>query len=407
MDELRVVRREDDSLIVATEAGEEFRLIVDAAVLAELRGVARGAADGVRVRPREIQSLVRAGKTRAEIAELTGAEESDIERYEGPVLAERKFILSSAHKIAVRTSPVEHGEEQFGAVVAERLIGLGATQIEWDSWRDEEAGWMVGLEFSARDVDHRAIWSFDHRKGVLSPITPDAVTLSKQGEVGDRLIPKLRAVDDLDGRGRFDSGAFDRADALLDEGAHETGLQADSVESITGEDPGFSPAAEAALKAGHPSTGSIPVISGDSEYARRREIEERAIKSSTPDLPDLGQTADLLEALRRRRGEREGTGVAEEQMTDDQALPQPVPLYTLDPDPKISDETTPREFDQLPTVKNLDSAAPAMNHPQQPAVEPSSFENEAKPESAKRGKGRASIPSWDDILFGTRGDGDD
>jgi len=96
MDELRLVRREDQSLIVATETGEEFRLVVDETVLAEFRHLSRPPRGATRANPREVQALVRAGKTRAEIAAETGLEESDIQRYEEPVLAERRYVLERA-----------------------------------------------------------------------------------------------------------------------------------------------------------------------------------------------------------------------------------------------------------------------------------------------------------------------
>src|SRR5690606_35012534 len=124
-------------LVVATNAGEEFKLVVDEAVLGELRQLSRRKADPSKASPREIQSLVRAGKSRAEIAQLTGLEEADIERYEAPVLAERRYILELAQAVDVRTTVEEGEEQQFGTVIAERLIGLSGDQIEWSSWRDE------------------------------------------------------------------------------------------------------------------------------------------------------------------------------------------------------------------------------------------------------------------------------
>lgn len=399
MDELRVVRREEGSLIVANEAGDEFRLLVDASVLADLRHLARESGSGSRVSPRAIQALVRAGKTRAEIIEALDIEESDIERYEEPVLAERRFILSSAHQIPVRTSPADQKEQQFGAVIAERLIGLVAEGIRWESWRDDEAGWMVSLEFDAQGVDHRAIWSFDHRKGLLSPVTQDAVSLSKQGDVGDRLIPKLRAVDDLEPRGKFESGAFEEPDDLVQtESPMNDG--AESPEEVAAP-PLFSTGAEAALKAGHPSTGSIPIIDDDSEFARRREIEERAIKTSDPVAQDLGQTADLLEALRRRRGEREGSETGGVSEADSRVPPQPVPLRVLDSEASAPDRVIqqPDEFLSGATLETVDDASQ-----EQSGAAP---DKAPKPEGSKRGKGRSPIPSWDDILFGTRSDGDD
>lgn len=399
MDELRVVRREDQSLIVAGEAGEEFRLIVDSSVLAELRHLARQASGGARINPREIQSLVRAGKTRAEIMDLTGAEDSDIERYEEPVLAERRFILSSAQRVPVRTSPAEQSEEQFGAVIAERLIGLAAQKISWSSWRDEEAGWMIGLDFLSYDVSHRAVWSFEHRKGLLSPITPDAVSLSKQGEVGDRLIPKLRAVDATSEHDRFDSDAFHR-DELRSVDTELQPAPALAADPEVDEDtvpakPHMSAGTEAAMRAGHPSTASIPVVNPEDEFARRREIDQRAIKTPEPEEHDLGQTADLLDALRRRRGARDSA--VEKVMNEpreeehDAAPVQQLPLRG------IRDwGGTDQKPETLPAQEtSIDEATPT---PESAADKPA--------DAAKRGNRRASIPSWDDILFGTRSEED-
>lgn len=416
MDELRVVRREDQALIVSNDAGEEFRLPVDHTVLSELRHFQRQSqsATAARIKPREIQALIRAGKSHAEIIALTGAEESDIERYEEPVLAERAFILQNAHAVPVRTSPDDEHDQQFGAVIAERLIGLEAQHIVWSAWRDPEAGWMVGLEFDARDVHHRAIWSFEHRKGVLAPITPDAESLSRQGEVGDRLIPKLRAVETSGDKDRFDSGAFERTVALPD--AHtepeSAGDAAQDEDAAIGDDtlPGpFSPAAEAAYRVGHPSTGSIPVVQTKDEFARRREIDQRAINTPEPELPELGQTADLLDALRRRRGARQDP---EPKASNRDVSPsQPLPLQDVT---EITAPTnvTPLDDDSAETghilqFRDTHPASPvppsstADRSPESPAQD-----SDAAPRDTKRTKGRTSIPSWDDILFGTRSEED-
>src|SRR5699024_9887635 len=46
-------------------------------------------------------------------------------------------------------------------------------------------------------------------------------------------------------------------------------------------------------------------LSEADEYQRRRGIEERAI-ASDPEQRDLGETSDLLDALRKRRQDRDG-----------------------------------------------------------------------------------------------------
>jgi len=434
MDELRLVRRDDQSLVVATDAGTEYRLVVDETVLAELRALTRQTRTGAKVNPREVQSLVRAGKTREEIAAITGLDEVDIERYEEPVLAERRYILDLARAVPVRANANEEVNQEFGTAIAERLIGLDASAPEWKSWRDDEAGWMIGLNFTVRKQEHHAVWSFDHRKGLLAPITPDATNLSQQGDVGDRLIPKLRAVDSED---RFDSGAFDVSAVADDDTAHDLGAaQQSSTESGEathdrtesthqgGGGTAVSPKRfPSKVAPDHPSTGSIPIVDADAEFARRRHIEERAIKTPERELPDLGQTADLLDALRRRRGERES------QNADADAAPrQPVSiLRNLDQsrpgedDPSgvmpSSDEHDTAEIEEIRSEREQTPlplhTGPGGRSPEEiehtdatPAEHRDEQKSEGSESRGKRGKGRASIPSWDDILFGTRSEDD-
>ena len=434
MDELRVVRREESALILANELGEEYRLVVDESVAADVRQLSRRVSSASTVRPREIQALLRAGKTRSEVAAETGLEEADVERFEEPVRAEQRYILELAHGVPVRTNPVnEPGgkpeEQLFGQVIAERLVSLGNSTSKWRSWRDEATGWLVGLAFDSRDGDHDAVWSFDHRKRLLSPLTPDATNLSKSGEIGDRLIPKLRAVDN-EQTGRFDSDAFD-PDRLLAETGEVSGSVASAPEAAGG-----SPAE---------AEGDDEALSADAEYARRRDIDHLAVNTPSEGPEDLSQTADLLDALRRRRGERslelagleedeedaEGTGDAPTtpgadvsddtaQMHRSERTRKPgagVNIWGAGgvagaPDP----DAPPREPSRLRPVDLAAGVTPA----EQPAStggaddagKPDSAE-EAADESAERTprqssskKGRSSIPSWDDILFGTRSDDD-
>lgn len=406
MDELRFVRRDDRSLIVANDAGDEFRFVVDEAALSELRHLARRERQPGKVGPREIQSLIRAGKTRAQVASETGLDDADIERYEEPVLAERRYILERAHAVPVRTEANDDGDQRFGAVIAERLAALGSETSEWSSWRDEERGWMVSLEFASHDVGHRAVWTFDHRKSVLSPINPDAVNLSKQGDVGERLIPKLRAVDTAERSGRFDSGAFDAE-----------GLPSDGDDEGRPEDEGARETSDEAT-----SSPADPNV----EFARRREIDQRAISSDAEASADLSQTADLLDALRKRRGERD-QGKRQEADPSPELQPQELDLAALGnseadggsgsgaaPDPARGERAHPTRTpepgsDAPPAPRSIWSTAGVSGTPSRtvtPAPTPPESSAEAPEAERTTKKGRASIPSWDDILFGTRSDED-
>lgn len=356
--ELRFVERDERSLIVTDDNGVQYRVPVDDDMLSELRSLLRAPrSDAPKVNPREIQSRLRAGEAREDVMEATGAELSDIERYEGPILAEFRYIIETARAVPVRTEhTIEDVEQVFGEIIDERLQQLEASATVWSSWRDEESGWMVKLTFESRSIHHEAVWSFDHKKQVLTPITPDAVNLSKQGEVGDRLIPTLRAVDAPAQGDRFDSGVFE---ALTDDPAD---LTDDS------EEPG---------EANENATEPTPVkdTQTDSEYERRLEIEQRAIATAETPVENLGETADLLDALRRRRGAREA--LASERGHEAPATD--------------AEQGTPSDSAPVP------SSEPDAPHALRIAQD--------SPERGAK-KGRTTIPSWDEILFGTRSDED-
>ena len=116
MQTLSVLAVEDGAIILASPAGERFRLPVDAALRARITSPIV-ASDEKRLSPREIQAHVRAGLTADQVAAMTGVPVGFIERFVGPVLAELAYIVESA--LAVRLPPETDGARSrtFGAVM--------------------------------------------------------------------------------------------------------------------------------------------------------------------------------------------------------------------------------------------------------------------------------------------------
>ena len=346
MQELKVIGVENGALMLASDDGERYRVEIDESLVSRMR--ANVASDGPvrRLAPREIQAQIRAGLTAEDVARVTGASLEYIRRFEGPVIAEREYVVESALNVpvhmAVETDPLASGAT-FGSVIRERLAESGAEGERWSSWKEQGGGWIVKLTFTANTVERDARWGFEPKKQSLSPLNQEAVTLSQQGELPQSLVPRLRAVP-LDERdsGRFDSGAF------------------------TAEELGVAPIDESA-------DAAIPFEFG----ARPQAVDE---------TPGTHHTADLLEALRRRRGEREPLdldnaeqGLATHPSTGVVKLVD-VPL-DLEDAPR-----TPPEPDARPTAKASGSSG-------------------ATGPLGKR-RGRASMPSWDEIVFGARTDDD-
>ncbi|MFC4223679.1 septation protein SepH [Lysinibacter cavernae] len=400
MQELRVVGNENGALVVSNDAGESFSVVADDALFAEVRRLQKRDADAVRVSPRIIQTHIRAGRTAEEVSELTGASIADVERYEGPVLAERGYILDSALAVSVvlNTAEAELQPHSFGEALDLRLDTLSATGRTWTCWRDDEDGWLVKLAFTANEVDHEAIWAFDHKKLTLNPLNSEAVTLSKQGDISDRLIPKLRAVEHPDAQkkgDRFDSGAFD-VDALTEA------------------------ADEEADAAGVHETKELPL---ESHWSR--EVDELAV-SRADDPTDFGQTADLLEALRRRRGERESASQQAPVEPNIPALPanEDVETQMLDivQDERFETSNSGVSITGIRGGRSQAGRGDAEDSTGDSSTTGSSSSDDSasdSDESASEQKTapvadlptrprrkRAEMPSWDDILFGARSDED-
>ena len=347
MEQLKVIGTEDGTIVLATETGERFALPVDDVLRAELRK-ARRDRDGERrapkASPREIQAQIRSGMSAAEVAELLGARLEDVQRYEGPVLAEREHIVGQALSVPVLVGSELEPDAQptFGAAVRAKLAEAGAVAERWTSWR-EQNGWIVKLEFTANEVDHDARWTFDPRRSTLAPQNSDATQLSRQGSLPDGLIPRLRALDHPVGKdeSRFDSGAFGPR---------------------------------------RPQEPEADIEVPEVRAPRSSAVQSAAIKRA-PDAPvTSSETADLLEALRRRRGQREplpGTPATASSSTS----PSPIALF--------------------------DAAEPtydAARTEQRPAEEttPSSHEAQNSDAAGRRKGSRPSMPSWDEIVFGAR-----
>ncbi len=331
MQQLRVIGVEDEQVVLAGDDGSRFQVSLDEVVQARARHAGADAAAVRKIAPKDIQAHIRSGMSAHDVASITGAPIEYIQRFEGPVLAEREFVVQSALDVPVRTAADTDPLAQpttFGVAIRERLAGLGATGERWASWKEPGSGWTVKLSFTASGIDHDARWQFDPRKHSLVPLNNEAVTLSQQGDAAGPLVPRLRAVTPAasDSPTRFDSGAF------------------------------------------HVDPASAP----EQEQSAPAE-PARAPREAAPEPVAGNQTADLLEALRRRRGERE-------------AAPQ-------------TDEDARAAHPSTGSIRIVDI-------PIEAAPEPVDEQRSTAPQPTARKKGRATMPSWDEIVFGARPDDD-
>lgn len=369
MQELRVIGVEDGALVVTSDEGERYRIAVDDALRSKLRQSTPDAGSGRRLAPKDIQAHIRSGMSAQDVASITGAPLEYIQRFEGPVIAEREYVIESALAVPVHTAmdtELSDAPMTFGTAILGRLHELGAIDERWASWKEEGHGWVVKLSFTAETIDHDARWRFDPKKSALAPLNNEAETLSRQGELTGSLIPRLRAVDGRErvaDSSRFDSGAFVDHD-----------LSGTDLSGTDGSMQDTAPHLEAVL---YGRIGAAPAAVVD-------ETRDEGAPSNQPS----NQTADLLEALRRRRGERESAQYDElEEAMSDHPSTGNIRLVEV-PLPDFQD-------DEHPTAPQ-----PAMSAPRSQIAVPQGIHQRTSK------KGRAAMPSWDEIVFGARSDDD-
>ncbi|HJV98775.1 MAG TPA: septation protein SepH [Arthrobacter sp.] len=449
MQDLRLVGVHDDGehLLLSGAGGEMFQLPIDEALRAASRSSAKAAsaAPPVAMSPRDIQARIRSGATAADVAELSGLPLAKVERYEGPVLAEREYVAQQARKIEVASPSPGHDayRSAFGDnpaslddMVGHRLRahGIEPSSVEWDSWRRPDGSWTVAARFEAKKdgtagigEEPPALWTFSPARKSLQNANRWAQQLSEL-EPLDGLVParRLTAVSDrpfdfetdAEAAARHSGGPHTGPQAVPQGGKDADGLL-DMLRSRRGQRLGVDEDADDALALllthGVPAAHPRP-----SEVQPEPEQQEPAPAASGPDAP-----AAQADPLTRRRDARPS-------MLSRLSL---IPLHKEDDGEdvlKLHDgvSTDTREITiaaspARPAGQDVPPAAPGQN----PAHTGASFgleellggrnQRRAPDESAPAGRAdrdadvperqpskpkRSSIPSWDEIVFGTRGD---
>jgi hypothetical protein len=167
MRELKIVGLDLDGKHIICEgddAGDKFRIRIDDRLRAAVRG------DGARVnqthidievssmlRPKEIQSRIRAGASVEQLAESAGVDIAKIERFAHPVLLERARaaeLATAAHPVLSDGPAVLTLLETVTSSLVAR--GLNPDGAAWDAWRNEDGRWTVQLAWKAGRSDNLA-----------------------------------------------------------------------------------------------------------------------------------------------------------------------------------------------------------------------------------------------------------
>jgi hypothetical protein len=117
---------------------------------------------------KEIQRRLRAGESFEQIAREGQTTVDKVERFSGPIMQEREYILSNARSLIMRKD-AHRTDLTFGDVVLAKLAprGVDIDQISWNTWRLADGTWHIELHYPNRDANGIATWNFDLSRRAL------------------------------------------------------------------------------------------------------------------------------------------------------------------------------------------------------------------------------------------------
>jgi len=181
MSELRLTGKnpEGTHLTLTNPIGEEFTIRISDTLRATVnqpRLAAVAASDDVETMSvKEIQRRLRSGETMDAIARDGRISVEKVERFAGPILQERVYILDQAFAVVLRKESARD-QETFYDVVISRLapMGVDSDSLSWNTWRIDDGTWTIDLSYPNRDGHGSATWNFDLNRRSITATNENA-----------------------------------------------------------------------------------------------------------------------------------------------------------------------------------------------------------------------------------------
>ena len=348
------------------------------------------------LRPKEIQARIRAGETVEEIADAAGIAVERVRWFEGPVLAERAYVADQAQLASVRRQGDATPGPRLGEIVTERLkvFGTDPEDAQWDAKKLGDGSWQVQLIFISGGRLHTAEWIFDQRRRHVLPADDNAARMSLPGTEPPQpaasapgeatvthLAPRLSSASGhgAPAFGQPGTGTSGFGQGMVGNGA--TGGRARHERPGSGRPPVPQPQV-AETQVAEPRVAETQ--HGEPEAPVPREAQApAAVAPSVPSAPAVSPAAVAAQASREKTRiaqAREETAAVASSNTADSPI-----------------AATPAAARPAAPVTSAPSPAEAV-----PSAPAESAGEQAARQGRKTARGkRSSVPSWDEIMFGS------
>ena len=127
---------------------------------------------------KEIQRRLRAGETMDSIARAGNISVDKVERFSGPILQERLFIIDQVHSLTPRRDGKDTGREAltYLDIVISKLAprGVDVDSLDWNTWRLDDGTWTIELHYPNRDGMGAAQFTYDTHRRTIAPLDDNA-----------------------------------------------------------------------------------------------------------------------------------------------------------------------------------------------------------------------------------------
>ena len=428
MQELRFVAVSEDgryAVLAVPGRSARFTLPIDE----RLRAVALGQTSRLTqyeievespLRPKEIQARIRAGETVEEIADAAGISVERVRWFEAPILAERAYAADQAQLASVRRQGDATPGPRLGEIVTERLKVFGADpeDAQWDAKKLGDGSWQVQLTFISGGRLHTAEWMFDPRRRHVLPTDDNAARMSLPGaEPPQPAAPPPGEATVTHLAPRLSSAAGQGAPGFGQPGTGTTGFGSGTPgNSAMG---GNGAIAGNGGRARHerpgPARPAIPQPHvAEPDIADRRLAEPEApepreaeapavVAPPVPSAPAISPATVAAQVAGAGQGPQPGRASQAAQAS------QPARDARTAEEARVAQARQEAAVAASSAVDSPAAAAPAPSPPSPAEAAPSAPPASAEPASeqaarqgrkAARGK-RSSVPSWDEIMFGS------
>ncbi|CAB4535247.1 MAG: DUF3071 domain-containing protein [Actinobacteria bacterium] len=171
--DLRLVGRSADGLHLdlSDTVGNKFSLRIGDTLRASVNQPRLTSVAPIDERPnysvKDIQARLRSGESMDAISRTTDWPLEKIEKFAGPILQERAYIISQALKTPLHRDPSSQLLQE--AMVAQLgSHGVDLEQVEWNTHRRNDGQWVIVLYYPSNDGQKQAQWIFDAARGLLT-----------------------------------------------------------------------------------------------------------------------------------------------------------------------------------------------------------------------------------------------